>query len=181
MGGHSLLQGVVPKQGQNPGLPHCRQILYRQSHQGSQVLIFHLVWNCKKKALGFVSMSLSFNSIYACAANWCDIIIIINTLQSLCWNSWVIFRSILHSPSEKKTKIISVVHRKKLTLRSSPGPKPHSWWDEDSGPKAVLLTTGLSHPQTAPRVPLLSPQSCPGAVITQLWKHLEKQKINPAP
>ena len=27
--------GIFPTQGSNPGLPHCRQILYRLSHQGS--------------------------------------------------------------------------------------------------------------------------------------------------
>ena len=31
----SLLQGIFPTQGLNPGLPHCRQILYQLSHQGS--------------------------------------------------------------------------------------------------------------------------------------------------
>ena len=32
---HFLLQGIVLTQGWNPGLPHCWQILYRLSHQGS--------------------------------------------------------------------------------------------------------------------------------------------------
>ena len=31
----SLLQGIFPTQGSNPGLPHCRQILYQLSHKGS--------------------------------------------------------------------------------------------------------------------------------------------------
>ena len=31
----SLLQGIFPTQGLNPGLPHCRQILYQLSHKGS--------------------------------------------------------------------------------------------------------------------------------------------------
>ena len=31
----SLLQGIFPTQGSNPGLPHCRQILYQLSHRGS--------------------------------------------------------------------------------------------------------------------------------------------------
>ena len=35
MGCHSLLQGIFLTQGLNPGLPHCRQILYQLSHQGS--------------------------------------------------------------------------------------------------------------------------------------------------
>ena len=35
MGSLSLLQGIFPTQGLNPGLPHCRQILYQLSHRGS--------------------------------------------------------------------------------------------------------------------------------------------------
>ena len=33
VGCHSLLQGIFPTQGSNPGLPHGRQILYRLNHQ----------------------------------------------------------------------------------------------------------------------------------------------------
>ena len=32
----SLLQGITPTQGSNPGLPHCRQILYQPSHLEAQ-------------------------------------------------------------------------------------------------------------------------------------------------
>ena len=35
VGCHALLQGVFPTQGLNPGLLHCRQILYQLSYQGS--------------------------------------------------------------------------------------------------------------------------------------------------
>ena len=35
VGSLSLLQGIFPTQGLNPGLPHCRQILHCLSHQGS--------------------------------------------------------------------------------------------------------------------------------------------------
>ena len=35
VGSCSLLQGVFPMQGSNPGLLHCRWILYQLSHQGS--------------------------------------------------------------------------------------------------------------------------------------------------
>ena len=35
MGCHCLLQAIFPTQGSNPGLPHCRWILYHLSHQGS--------------------------------------------------------------------------------------------------------------------------------------------------
>ena len=33
VGSHSLLQGIFPAQGSNPGLPHCRQILYQMSQE----------------------------------------------------------------------------------------------------------------------------------------------------
>ena len=35
VGNLSLLQGIFPTQGSNPGLLHCRQILYQLSHKGS--------------------------------------------------------------------------------------------------------------------------------------------------
>ena len=35
VGGHSLLQRIFPTQGMNPGLLHCRQILYSLSQQES--------------------------------------------------------------------------------------------------------------------------------------------------
>ena len=35
VGSLSLLQGISPTQGSNPGLPHCRQILYQLNHKGS--------------------------------------------------------------------------------------------------------------------------------------------------
>ena len=35
---HFLLQWIFPTQGSNPGLPHCRQTLYRLSHQGALIL-----------------------------------------------------------------------------------------------------------------------------------------------
>ena len=37
LGCHALLQGIFPSQGLNPGLLHCRWILYHLSHQGSTI------------------------------------------------------------------------------------------------------------------------------------------------
>ena len=34
VGSHSFLQGIFPTQGSNPGLLHCRWILYQLSHRG---------------------------------------------------------------------------------------------------------------------------------------------------
>ena len=39
MGCHTLLQGIFPTQELNPGLPHCRRILYYVSHQGTTRLL----------------------------------------------------------------------------------------------------------------------------------------------
>ena len=44
VGCHALLQGIFPTQGSNPGLPHCRWILYQLSHQGSPKTTLH-AWN----------------------------------------------------------------------------------------------------------------------------------------
>ena len=35
MGSLSLLQGTFPTQGSNPGLLHCKWLLYQLSHKGS--------------------------------------------------------------------------------------------------------------------------------------------------
>ena len=42
----SLLQGIFPTQGLNPGFPHCRQILYQLSHKGGSP---KNCWNTKNK------------------------------------------------------------------------------------------------------------------------------------
>ena len=39
VGSHCLLQGIFWTQGSNPGLPHCRWILYKLSHQGSSRIL----------------------------------------------------------------------------------------------------------------------------------------------
>ena len=39
VGSFSLLQGIFPTQGLNPGLPHCRRILYQLSHNGSSRIL----------------------------------------------------------------------------------------------------------------------------------------------
>ena len=39
VGCHALLQGIFSTQGSNPGLPHCRQILYQLSCKGSPTVL----------------------------------------------------------------------------------------------------------------------------------------------
>ena len=47
VGCHFLLQGIFPNQEPNPGLLHCRQILYQLSYEGSPIL----PWLCIISAL----------------------------------------------------------------------------------------------------------------------------------
>ena len=57
VGCHSLLQGIFLTQGSNPGLLHCRHILYRLSHQGSPTLAEVLgkaVWSTEQMAAAVV-------------------------------------------------------------------------------------------------------------------------------
>ena len=57
-GCHSLLQGVFLTQGLNLGLPHCRQILYHLSHQGSPYRNMQAAFSCSAatgKTLIFLS------------------------------------------------------------------------------------------------------------------------------
>ena len=42
VGCHVLLQGIFPTQGSNPGIPHCRWILYCLSHWGCGSLLFQI-------------------------------------------------------------------------------------------------------------------------------------------
>ena len=39
VGCHAFLQGIFTTQGSNPGLQHCRRILYHLSHHGSPRLL----------------------------------------------------------------------------------------------------------------------------------------------
>ena len=56
VGCHVLLQRIFPTQGSNPGLPHCRPILYHLSHQGSPFFFFFL----KKTHISDIMQHLSF-------------------------------------------------------------------------------------------------------------------------
>ena len=53
VGSLSLLQGIFPTQGSNPGLLHCRQILYQLSQEGKPILsLYSRIWGKKKTTLG---------------------------------------------------------------------------------------------------------------------------------
>ena len=63
---HFLLQGIFLTQGSNPGLPHCRQMLYHLSHQGSPVWCNSHLWFSVGKVfkLWFLSRFFSLSLIF---------------------------------------------------------------------------------------------------------------------
>ena len=46
----SLLQGIFPIQGSNPGFPHCRWILYQLSHKGSPKIQVWVAYSCSSRS-----------------------------------------------------------------------------------------------------------------------------------
>ena len=80
VGSHSLLQGLVPTQGSNPGLTHCRQILYKLSHQGSPLLeIIHFYSFFFFKMVYLIPLTcilvLKLTSLFLCLLNKVNVII----------------------------------------------------------------------------------------------------------
>ena len=55
VGSHSLLQGIFPTQGSNPGLPQSRQIMYQLSPRGSMQrtdkVQYASAWGCAQSCL----------------------------------------------------------------------------------------------------------------------------------
>src|SRR5574340_837670 len=71
VGSCALLQGIFPTQGSNPGLQHCRQILYHLSHQGSHLQICSLslslslsssIWVPNNVNINMLDVALSISS-----------------------------------------------------------------------------------------------------------------------
>ena len=52
VGSLSLLQGIFPTQGSNPGLLHCRQILYQLSHKGNLWMLEWVVYPFSSESSG---------------------------------------------------------------------------------------------------------------------------------
>ena len=80
VGSHSLLQAIFPTQGSNPGLLHCRQILYQLSHQGSLRI---LEW-----------VAYPFSSRFSWPRNWTTVSLIAGWF----FTNWAIREAQIASP-----------------------------------------------------------------------------------
>ena len=111
VGSLSLLQGIFPTQGSNPGLPHCRKMLYQLSHKGSPRILewASVFWRSSasgdpfsrgssqhRNQTGFHSQSCiagGFFTNWAIKESW--------VLKSWCF--WtVVFKKTLESPLDSK-------------------------------------------------------------------------------
>ena len=63
-GCHPFLQGIVPTQGLNPGLLHCRQILYSLNHQGGSLTIKSYSLSDPIVPVCEISMNISTSLLY---------------------------------------------------------------------------------------------------------------------
>ena len=65
VGSLSLLQGIFPTQGSNPGLPPCKRILYQLSHKGSPRILEWVVYPFSNRSSGPRSPALQMDSLPA--------------------------------------------------------------------------------------------------------------------
>ena len=62
-GSLSLLQGIFPIQESNPGLLHCKQMLYQLSYEGTRLLEFKSLLYCAFLYQLRISPSVQFSSV----------------------------------------------------------------------------------------------------------------------
>ena len=92
VGCHALLQEIFPTQGLNPGLLHCRQILYQLSCQGSPVLLVDwLFYHYEMAHL----LSDKFFIVVLCSLSGVNIITPVFLWLILMWQIFSILSSIL--------------------------------------------------------------------------------------
>ena len=111
MGSHTLLQGIFPTQVLNPGLPHCRQILYPLSHPGSPRILEWVAYpfsgDIPDSGIKLGSPALQADSLPAELPG--KPLVSVNSLKSfLCLKS---FSGLSLSPGEKKVKLVYIGYK----------------------------------------------------------------------
>ena len=147
VGNLSLLQGILPTQGSNPVLPHCRRILYQLSHKGSPRILEWVSYPFSSRSsqprnrtgVSCIAGGFFTNGITreAPEPGWCHLTMAPDTrllAESLCANSF------WHTGGP----LVSTVSPE--LLGSSQWSGPRLPWDSDWAPLSGLLDTG------APRV-----------------------------
>ena len=91
---HVLLQGIFPTQGLNPGVPHCRYILYQLNHQRSP------------RILEWVAYPFARESSWP--RNWTEVSCIVGGF----FTSW----ATQEAPSKLHTSLLTYLHHRFLCL-----------------------------------------------------------------
>ena len=63
-----LLQGIFPTSGTNPGLPHCRRILYQLSHKGCPRLLEWVAYFFSSRS--FPTQELNWGLLHCWRRKW---------------------------------------------------------------------------------------------------------------
>ena len=90
VGSLSLLQGIFPTQGSNPGLLHCRYILYQLSHKRSLIEYFD------DFKMYFDILSVNLNHKYILIAFWWERIQIYRLFKTVNYHIWKIWNNTFH-------------------------------------------------------------------------------------
>ena len=67
VGCHAFLQGIFPTQGLNPGLPHCRWILYHLSYQGSPRILEWVAFPFSRESSQLRAWRIFFTTRASCS------------------------------------------------------------------------------------------------------------------
>jgi len=98
MGSLSLFQGICPTQGSNPGLLHCRHILYQLSHKGSPRILKWVVY--------------PFSSRSSWPRNWTGV----SCIAGRFFTNW----TVREAPTQnKQTNKQTILQLKKISMLSS--------------------------------------------------------------
>ena len=90
MGSHSLLQRIFPTQGLNPGLQHCRRILYQLSHQVSPRILLCVAYPFSSGS----SQSRNQTGVSCISGGFFISWLLLKGLFKYCWN-WHMSTTIL--------------------------------------------------------------------------------------
>ena len=116
VGSCSLLQGIFLSQGLNPGLPHCRQILYQLSHQGSPRLLEWVAYPFFSGSSWPRNQTGVFCIVYGFFTSWATREALKSSLRI--YNIWTPL-------SHEKNYCISLLMGKRLSCQSW----VYGWWN----------------------------------------------------
>ena len=109
VGSLSLFQGIFPTQGSNPGLPHCRWILYQMSHKGSPRILEWIAYAFSSRS----SWPRNRTRVSGLASRFFTYWAVREALKSECESHSVVSDSLqphgLHSPGILQARILERV------------------------------------------------------------------------